>query len=120
MLLKILFSLLLFFPLIKHDVKRVKEKDKVLIFSLTREYHHKNIPDGIRAIKKLGIENNFTADATEDSSYFRDEVLKKYEAIIFLNPTGSDFFTDKEKKALQNYIQQDGGFVGICSYRLFV
>lgn len=113
MLLKFLLSLVLIFPLTGHDAKKLKVEDKVLVFSLTRGYRHSNIEAGIVAIKKLGTENNFTVDATEDSSYFSDDILKKYKAIIFLSPTGSGFFTEKEKSAFQNFIHRGGGFVGI-------
>jgi len=87
---------------------------KVLIFSKTNGYRHGCIPAGIAAIKKLGEENGFEVDATEDSTWFNKATLKKYKALIFLNPTGKVFGPDEEK-ALQEYIHHGGGFVGIHS-----
>jgi len=94
-------------------VKVAKCKDKVLIFSLTKGYHHASIADGITAITQWGNENNFDADTTTDVTKFTDDNLKKYKALIFLSPTGDDFFDDAEKAALQKYIHNGGGFVGI-------
>src|SRR5436190_23492928 len=99
----------------------VKQKNPaVLIFSKTNGYRHQSIPVGIEAIKKLGAENNFTVDATEDSLAFTTENLSKYKAIIFLSPT-MDVLGEAEQRAMENFIQKGGGFVGIhaatdCEY----
>jgi uncharacterized protein len=95
-------------------------KPRVLIFSKTNGYHHASISAGIVAIKKLGEQNGFLVDATDDSTRFRKKILKKYAALIFLSPTGK-VFGPEEEKALQGYIHQGGGFVGIhaatdCEY----
>jgi type 1 glutamine amidotransferase len=95
-------------------------KPKVLIFSKTNGFRHASIPVGIAAIKKLGEENNFDVDATEDSTQFNSDNLKKYKVLVFLSPTGKVFGPDEEK-ALQEYIHSGGGFVGIhaatdCEY----
>ena len=52
------------------------EKPKVLVFSLTKGFHHESIPDGIAAIQKLGQENNFDVDTTTNAGMFVDSVLK--------------------------------------------
>ncbi|MHA4811905.1 ThuA domain-containing protein [Flavitalea flava] len=95
-------------------------KPRVLIFSKTNGFRHSSIPVGIAAIQKLGQENGFEVDATEDSTWFRKKTLKKYAALIFLSPTGT-VFGPAEEKALQEYIHHGGGFVGIhaatdCEY----
>ncbi|MBC7887074.1 MAG: ThuA domain-containing protein [Ferruginibacter sp.] len=97
-----------------------KKEPAVLIFSKTNGYRHKSIEAGIAAIKKLGLENKFSADNTEDSLVFTNENLAKYKAVIFLSPTG-DVLGDEQQKALENFIQQGGGFVGVhaasdCEY----
>ncbi len=89
-----------------------KAKPKVLIFSKTAGYHHSSIPDGIEAIKKIGLENNFAADTTTDSTRFTDKNLKQYAAVIFLNTTGNLFDT-LQKQALVRYMRKGGGFVGV-------
>jgi type 1 glutamine amidotransferase len=95
-------------------------KPRVLIFSKTNGFRHASIPVGIAAIRKLGEENNFDVDTTEDSTAFRIDNLKKYAALIFLSPTGK-VFGPQEELALQDYIHHGGGFVGIhaatdCEY----
>ncbi len=97
-----------------------KAKPRVLIFSKTNGFRHSSIPAGIAAIKKLGAENGFDVDATEDSTMFNDNNLKQYAALIFLSPTGK-VFGPNEEKALQQYIHNGGGYVGIhaatdCEY----
>jgi len=96
------------------------EKNKILIFSKTNGYRHESIEAGIAAIKKLGATNNFAVDATEDSLYLTDINLKKYKTILFLSTTGTVLGKNQEL-ALQNFIHNGGGFVGIhaatdCEY----
>jgi len=96
------------------------KKNKVLVFSKTNGYRHESIEAGIAAIKKLGAENNFDVDATEDSLYLSDANFKKYKTVIFLSTTGTILGKDQEL-ALQNFIHNGGGFVGIhaatdCEY----
>lgn len=93
---------------------------KILIFSKTNGYRHASIPVGIAAIKKLGAENGFDVDATEDSTAIHYDNLKQYAAVLFLSPTGKVFGPDEEK-GLQEFIQHGGGYVGIhaasdCEY----
>jgi type 1 glutamine amidotransferase len=90
-----------------------KAKDKVLIFSLTKGYHHASIADGIQAIIKIGETDNFTVDTTTNPALFTDGNLKQYKAIIFLSPTGDNLFTPDQQKAFVNYIHKGGGFAGI-------
>jgi uncharacterized protein len=96
------------------------QKIRVLVFSKTNGFRHSSIPVGIAAIKKLGAENGFDVDATEDSTMFNTNNLKKYAAVIFLSTTGK-VFGPAEEKALQDYIHNGGGFMGIhaatdCEY----
>jgi type 1 glutamine amidotransferase len=96
------------------------DKPIVLIFSKTNGFRHSSIPTGIEAIKKLGIENGFDVETTEDSTAFNPNNLKKYAALVFLSTTGK-IFDSAEQKALQDFIHGGGGFVGIhaatdCEY----
>lgn len=91
----------------------LKQK-KVLIYSKTNGFRHESISTGIDAIKKLGLENNFGVDATEDSLAINTKNLKKYQAVVFLNTTGN-VLGEKQKLALQNFMKKGGGFVGVHS-----
>ena len=74
-----LFSILCFG--FKIEKKKTTKKPVVLIFSLTKGYHHASIADGIVAIKKLGAENRFAVDTTTDVRLFTPENLKKYKTL---------------------------------------
>src|SRR5687768_4339460 len=82
---------------------RSKDTGKVLVFSLTKGYYHTSIPAGIKAIQELGKENNFMVDTTRDASFFTDEKLKDYGAVIFLNTTG-DVLNADQQVAFEKYI----------------
>ncbi len=89
---------------------------KVFLYTKNGEgFVHDNIPASIAAIKKLGKENGFEVVASEDPAMFTDENLKQYDALIFSNTNNKAFDTEAQRKALQNYIQSGGGFVGIHS-----
>jgi uncharacterized protein len=93
---------------------------RVLVFSKTNGYRHESIEAGIEAIKKLGAENNFLVNATEDSVDINDANLSSYQSIIFLSTT-MKVLGESEEKALQNFIHKGGGFAGIhaatdCEY----
>ena len=85
---------------------------RVLVFTLTKGYHHESIPDGVAAIRKLGEQNNFKVDTTADATDINDDNLKKYRAVVFLSTTGNILNSD-EQVALERYIEAGGGFVGI-------
>jgi type 1 glutamine amidotransferase len=70
-------------------------------------YVHDNIPASVAAIKKLGEENSFAVDVSDDPAVFTDSNLKRYKALIFDN--------EEQKAAFQRYIRAGGGFVGIHS-----
>jgi type 1 glutamine amidotransferase len=87
---------------------------KVLVFSKTAGYRHASIPYGIAAIRQMGAANQFTVDATEDSSQFNDGTLSAYRGVVFLCTTGQVLNQD-QMAAFQRYIEAGGGFVGIHS-----
>ncbi|MGJ6963855.1 ThuA domain-containing protein [Streptosporangium sp. G11] len=86
---------------------------KVLVFSKTSGFRHDSIPEGIAAIQKLGLENNFSVDTTEDSAQFTDANLAQYQAVIFMSTTGDPVTTPDQKAAFERYIQGGGGFAGV-------
>ncbi|TQS07663.1 DUF1349 domain-containing protein [Microbispora hainanensis] len=86
---------------------------KVLVFSKTTGFRHDSIPEGIAAVQKLGQENNFAVDTTEDSTKFTDDNLAQYQAVVFMSTTGDPLGTQDQKDAFQRYIEKGGGFVGV-------
>ncbi|MCC5936096.1 MAG: ThuA domain-containing protein [Lunatimonas sp.] len=85
---------------------------KVLVFSKTAGYYHQSIPDGIAAILRLGAEHGFDVDTTKNAAMFTEEILKDYDAVIFLSTTG-DVLDHYQQADFERYIQAGGGFVGI-------
>jgi cytochrome c len=88
------------------------KKEKVLVFSKTAGFRHGSIASGIKAVEKLGLENNFKVDATEDASFFTEEKLSQYSVVIFMNTTG-DILDAVQQADFERYIQAGGGFVGV-------
>jgi len=106
----------------------------VLIYSATRGYRHGSIPTAIEALKSRSARYNITFEDTEDPTWFRDDKLGKYDAIVFLSTTGESEFLKMRfiplgcnrltpravldawgKIAFQNYLNKGGNFVGIHS-----
>jgi len=78
-------------------------------------YVHDNISASVAAIKKLGAENGFGVDVSDDPASFTDQNLKRYKALIFDNTNNEIFDNEEQKAAFQRYIRAGGGFVGIHS-----
>jgi cytochrome c len=89
-------------------------KPRVLVFSKTTGYRHGAIPAGKEAIFKLGAENGFEVDTTENADYFNEDSLQKYAAVIFLNTTGY-MLNNYQQAHFERYVQSGGGFVGVHS-----
>lgn len=96
--------------------KDIQEKQTggVLVFSKTDGFRHESIPEGINAFKKLGKQEGLSVTATEDAAYFANDSLQNYQAIIFLNTTG-DVLNDGQQEALQMFVENEGGFMGVHS-----
>ncbi len=85
---------------------------RLLVFSKTKGFRHASIPAGQVAIMKLGQENGFAVDTTENADLFTDQILKKYNSVLFLSTTG-DVLNSNQEAAFERYIQSGGGYVGI-------
>lgn len=88
------------------------DKPRILVFSKTKGYRHESIAAGKTALQKLGAENGFDVDTTENAAYFAEDSLKKYRAVVFLSTTG-DVLDFPQQNAFKRYIQAGGGYVGI-------
>ncbi|MEY2935375.1 MAG: hypothetical protein RL033_6124 [Pseudomonadota bacterium] len=85
-----------------------------MVFSRTLSYRHDSIGPGIEALRKLGSENGFSVDASEDGETFSDATLGDYDVVVFLSTT-ADVLSDPQQGALQRYVQAGGGWVGVHS-----
>ena len=58
-------------------------KPRILVLIKPAGFHHKSIATAAPAILKLGVENNFTADTTSDATWFQEDSLQHYAAVVF-------------------------------------
>ncbi|MEN8654438.1 ThuA domain-containing protein [Streptomyces sp. 21So2-11] len=90
---------------------------RVLVFSKVTNFAHDSIPAGIEAIKKLGSENGFEVEASDDATAFTDSNLSRFQAIVFNNtnstPEKGDLLNAEQRAALQKFVRGGGGWVGL-------
>ena len=106
-------ALISFWVLFSDCAHKSKNK-RILIFSLTKGWHHSSIPKGLSFFQKLGKNSGIIVDTSTNSRRFQDHFLKEYDAVVFLNTTG-DVLNRSQEVALERYIQAGGSFIGIHS-----
>jgi type 1 glutamine amidotransferase len=94
-----------------HDV-HAQANPGLLVFTRTAGYRHDSIPDGVDAIRALGVAHGVAVDQSEDLSGIEDGNLARYAALVLLSTTGN-FLEPPQQAALQRYVQRGGGVVGI-------
>lgn len=106
-------GLLILFPfIISFFASEQKLEQKILVFSKTEKFRHNSIPAAKLAILKLGIDNHFKVDTTENADLFNEASLKKYASVVFLHTTGN-VLNEKQESAFKKFIQAGGGYAGI-------
>ncbi|MVM28831.1 carbohydrate-binding protein [Spirosoma sp. HMF4905] len=90
----------------------VNEPPRILVFSKTAAFRHASIGAGQQALFKLGKEQGFAVDTTENASRFSEENLKRYRAVVFFSTTG-DVLNSQQQNAFERYIQAGGGYLGV-------
>ncbi|MEJ7777944.1 MAG: ThuA domain-containing protein [Daejeonella sp.] len=92
------------------------KKVKVLVYTKNgKGYVHDNIAEAVKSIQKLGMENGFKVDVSDNPSVYTDENLKQYTMLIFTSTNNDVFDTDAQRLAFRRYIEAGGGFVGVHS-----
>ncbi|MBC7849651.1 MAG: ThuA domain-containing protein [Chitinophagaceae bacterium] len=107
-----LFSSIIVFTLFIISCSSRSGKPRILVFAKTAAFRHSSIPNGKAAIMKLGQENGFDVDTTENADYISEDSLKNYSAVIFLHTTGN-MLNNYQEADFERYIQAGGGYVGI-------
>jgi type 1 glutamine amidotransferase len=87
---------------------------RILVFTKTTGFRHDSIPAAIQAVERLGAQNGFAVDATEDAGVFTDAGLARYGAVVFLLTTG-DVLDDGQQAAFERYVGAGHGWVGVHS-----
>ncbi|HVZ32709.1 MAG TPA: ThuA domain-containing protein, partial [Polyangiaceae bacterium] len=85
---------------------------RVLVFTRTLGYRHDSIGAGVAAIQKLGSENGFIVDQTEDPKRFSDQGLAGYDVVIWLSTSGAVLDADQQA-AFRRHVEAGHGWVGI-------
>jgi uncharacterized protein len=115
-LLILLASLLVAYTPMKEVGKPKWKKVKVLVYTKNGTgYVHDNIPNAVKCIQKLGQENGFKVDVSDDPNLFTEANLRQYTMLIFPSTNNDVFATDAQRTAFRRYIEAGGGFVGIHS-----
>ncbi|RDV16972.1 PKD domain-containing protein [Pontibacter diazotrophicus] len=96
----------------KQQASQEAATPRVLVFSKTKGWKHTSIPHGIAAFQKMAQENGFRVDTTINASYFVDDSLRNYQAVVFLSTTGN-VLNPEQEAAFERYIQAGGGYMGI-------
>jgi len=108
-------SLLLISAVVMTSSYTLPKQKKVLVFSKTAGYRHKEaIEAGKKEIRVLGEKNKFSVDTTENAEAFTPENLKQYTAVIFLCTTGN-VLNEQQQQAFEQFIKKGGGYMGLHS-----
>ncbi|WP_245869844.1 ThuA domain-containing protein [Pedobacter ginsengisoli] len=94
----------------------ILKKVKVLVYTKNgKGFVHDNIPYAVKCIQKLGKENGFDTDVSDDPAVFTEANLKQYTLLIFPSTNNDVFDTDQQRLVFRRYIEAGGGFVGLHS-----
>jgi type 1 glutamine amidotransferase len=94
---------------------RAEHPEQVLYFTRSAGYRHDIIPLSQAILKQLGKTSSvFEVVATEDTSVFATENLKRYAAVLFFT-TGELPISGVQKEALLDFVRSGGGFLGVHS-----
>jgi type 1 glutamine amidotransferase len=92
------------------------KKVKILVYTKNgKGYIHDNIAEAVKGVQKLGLENGFKVDVTDDPKIYNEENLKQYTMLLFTSTNNDVFDTDAQRLAFRRYIEAGGGFVGVHS-----
>ncbi|WP_256013831.1 ThuA domain-containing protein [Desertivirga xinjiangensis] len=116
LLLSLLVSVLCFSGLTAKEKEPKLKNVKVLVYTKNgKGYVHDNIPSAVQSIQKLGKDNGFKVDVSDDPGVYTEENLKQYTMLVFTSTNNDVFDTDAQRLAFRRYIQAGGGFIGIHS-----
>ena len=68
---------------------KVNSQLNVLLYTRTTGYYHESTPEAFKAMKEIGIENNWNIVMAEDSTYFTSANLKQFDVVVFLLTLGN-------------------------------
>lgn len=90
------------------------EAFSALVYTRTAGFRHDSIPAGVAMVRELGERHCFTVEHTEDPASFTAANLARFRVVVFLNTTG-DVLDSAQEAAMEGFVRNGGGFVGIHS-----
>ena len=78
-------------------------------------YVHDNIAASVVALKKLGADNHFDVEVSDDPASFTTANLQRFKVIVFDNSNNEILDNEEQKAALQHFVRAGGGIVGLHS-----
>ncbi len=94
--------------------KAPSKLDQVLVFTRTETFRHSSIDDAVAAVQRLGSQNGFRIERTENPAAFTDRNLRRYDVVMFVLTTG-DVLDPPQEQALERYMRRGGGYAGVHS-----
>ena len=88
---------------------------RVLLFSATAGFRHDSIVTAREVMASIGPANGIVSTATEDLSAFTAANLANYDVMMFAMTSGELAFTDQQKAAILDFVNNGKGFVGFHS-----
>jgi type 1 glutamine amidotransferase len=87
---------------------------RLLTYSQPGSLHHStgSVQAAAAAIERLGKRHSFRVASRQRPAVFRDEVLRRYDAVAMISPDG-DVLDAGQQAAFERFIRAGGGFVGI-------
>ena len=86
---------------------------KILHFSKTSGFRHEEaIPAAAASLERLAKKNGWSVFTTENAAVFNDDQLAQFDVVFGNNITG-DNWTEDQKEAFIQWIEDGGGFVGV-------
>jgi type 1 glutamine amidotransferase len=92
------------------------KKVKVLVYTRNgKGYVHDNISYAVGCIQRLGRQQGFSVDVSDQPGVFTEENIKRYAVLIFPSTNNDIFDNDEQRLVFRRYIEAGGGLVGIHS-----
>ena len=89
---------------------------RMLVLTATYGFRHDSIPTARQVLAQLAAQTGeFTVTATEDVSEITADRLKSVDILFFALTTGELPFSDAQKKAILDFVDAGGGFMGAHS-----
>lgn len=109
-----------FIPILLSGAVAAAKTHRILVYTRNytpdgKGYVHDNIASSVEAIRKLGAENQFEVEVSDNPKLFKPGGLKQYSALVFSNSNNEAFENDDQRAVFRQYLEGGGGFVGIHS-----